>query len=810
MGNGRFKNGRFDMVVVANFLMTANDWTEWERSFKKVSEILYNASEGQMQFGKLFVCDDSIGLSIADAILYPDGDPSYSSGSFGHPGAAIHLMPYVKRQVLTVLHEMGHHVWDLGDEYCGPYFFDEIDKTDPAPDRRTIPIANTGRADNELSDLGAKALLMFGSQYERRNVIANTATTVTVDIDFSDLPTNSDHDWVMYQTDAECSQVAQSNYCIMERSRSAAGYFDAAGNWIDVTHPVTEFCAASNHDPDEDTQQEANHGKSCWEVIQEQPGFSSLTVPDPAGAGPTAGWIEPEWVVLDKQPRFALVLDRSGSMSTGHKMADAQHGAIYWLEFYALGNDLLTIIWYDHAIDRILDLTPVSTLPNLDTEINAINALMPRGSTNIRDGLYEALDQIETPATRAAVQAVLLLTDGKHNTPYGSQATEVLPAFQERGTRIYTLGVGDAYAVNMDVLDQLAADTGANSYAVGDDQPGVIEAAMVEINAEVRGGIITTDPAVFPDSRKSALDEVIAEMTSGKELRRLTLDRLCEILEIKTVEQLVNPSEQIMKRLVAIPIDVEEKCERVTFTLVYPEGYDLWLYLVDPNGKFVNMYSSAIQHVISKSPHEFAIVGKPTAGRWYMIALRPEAGASFRFQAIAGGENRRLQTFGGANPKNCPEAPVRLWASARWGHEMSNLHVTATVAAPDGGSQRLRLDDNRFEEPNSGIYEGYVSVKRPGRYHGTILIENHGDAIIAKPARRLLDQKKNVLSVIAKVPKFVREVPFYFDSGDRPEIKDEECSEGLTEKYEGLRPRPTKLKSAVKRIQKGGKTKRSR
>jgi len=250
MGNGRFKNGKFDMVVVANYAMTAADWTEWERGIKKASEILYNASEGQMQFGKIFVCDESNGLSTADIILYPAGDPSYSSGTFGNAGAALHIMPYVKRQVLTFLHEMGHHVWGLGDESCQPYLYLTVDESSPSPDNVTIPLADTGMADNELSGQDAQALLMFGGLYERRNVIADTATSITVDAAYPDLPTNADGAWVLIQIPAECAAAADQNYCIMERSRSAAGYFDAAGTWHDVPHPVTEYCSASNHDPD--------------------------------------------------------------------------------------------------------------------------------------------------------------------------------------------------------------------------------------------------------------------------------------------------------------------------------------------------------------------------------------------------------------------------------------------------------------------------------------------------------------------------------------------------------------------------------
>src|SRR3954466_4128363 len=120
MGLGRFKNGKFDLVVVANFAMTSTDLTEWQRSFAKASELFWNASEGQVQYGQIFVCDDSVGLDTAEIILHASGDPSYGTfGKFGQAGQALHLMPYVKFQPLTHLHEMGHHVWALGEEYAG-------------------------------------------------------------------------------------------------------------------------------------------------------------------------------------------------------------------------------------------------------------------------------------------------------------------------------------------------------------------------------------------------------------------------------------------------------------------------------------------------------------------------------------------------------------------------------------------------------------------------------------------------------------------------------------------------------------------
>jgi hypothetical protein len=87
MGLGRFKNGKFDLVVVANFAMSATDFTEWRRSFVKASELFWDASEGQVQYGKIFVCDESVGADTAEIILHPSGDPSYAPvGSSAYSG----------------------------------------------------------------------------------------------------------------------------------------------------------------------------------------------------------------------------------------------------------------------------------------------------------------------------------------------------------------------------------------------------------------------------------------------------------------------------------------------------------------------------------------------------------------------------------------------------------------------------------------------------------------------------------------------------------------------------------------------------
>ena len=139
MGTGRSRNGKFDFVVVANFAMTATDVTQWRRSFVKASELFWDASQGQLQYGRIFMCDESVGADSAEVILHADGDPSYGTwGKFGIPGQALHLMPYVKFQVLT-----HHHVWALGEEYAADAVLELIDTSVVPANNATVPLVGS-------------------------------------------------------------------------------------------------------------------------------------------------------------------------------------------------------------------------------------------------------------------------------------------------------------------------------------------------------------------------------------------------------------------------------------------------------------------------------------------------------------------------------------------------------------------------------------------------------------------------------------------------------------------------------------------
>jgi hypothetical protein len=507
--------------------------------------------------------------------------------------------------------------------------------------------------------------------------------------------------------------------------------------------------------------------------------------------------------VLDKQPRFAVVYDRSGSMSAGNKMADAHHGATYWLEFCSLANDLLTVVGYDHLVDTVIPLSQISTLGSLTNEIAAIEALGPRGATNIRDGLFEARSQIIGPPTRAAVQVALLLTDGIHNTPTGSSPTEVLTSFQEDGIRIYALGVGAASAVDMTPLDALAAGTGGRSYAVGDNQPGQIEAAMIEINAEVRGGIITTSPILFPDSRSSGIDKLLAPVVGdkGKQVPAEKRPKLGEILKagrIATIDRVrVRRGRTPHPRMVAIPVDVEDGTGRASFATAHPDSTDIWLYLVDPVGNVVDPSDPRVHQVVSSAPHEFIVVDGPMPGRWYLVAIRVTPGPATTARFVAGGENPSLQVVGSATASVPSGSPVALHASARWLHQLTGLRVTAVVRDPLGGTRTVVLTDDGVPHNGTGQFEAVVMPTVDGRYEGIITVEHLGGATIADAATLMLHSEQADLSTEVKAPRFVRQIPFSFEVGKVDRINDEEDVNKWEAPVRRVKPEPDrKLVSA--------------
>ncbi len=107
---------------------------------------------------------------------------------------------------------------------------------------------------------------------------------------------------------------------------------------------------------------------------------------------------------------LALVIDRSGSMA-GRKLSHARKAARF-LAQQLTGRDRLAIVSFD---DEVTVNVPSSPAGNPQPFLEAINRIHSGGSTALFDGWLEGAKQVAAHLDPAALNRVLLLSDGQAN-----------------------------------------------------------------------------------------------------------------------------------------------------------------------------------------------------------------------------------------------------------------------------------------------------------------------------------------------------------------------------------------------------------
>lgn len=709
MGIGRYKNGKFDLILSIRHNADTTRIQQWERSFRRASEILYDSTDGQMQFGKLYVANNSAGTDEADAHLMDPEGTSFATGAgvLGTPGQHMELKSDEKNKPFIIAHEFAHYGLGVYDEYSGP----------------------------------------GGS--------------------------------------AECTGDPAGDACILE-----SGYWD--GDQIDdsgvlTVGRVSEFCTADNHDPDNDTYQESLNSEACWDTIKSL--YPTVTVPTGMPDAPVPAGHEPvDWILLNSTPRFALVLDRSGSMSASNAIEGVRYGADYWINFLAQTSDELSIVAYNHGQDVILPLSLVSSIPDLTPTLTAIGGITPTGNTNIGGALQEGSDQIMSLGDQAATQVVVLFSDGLHNT--GMPPEDVLEGVIDSGIRVYTVGFGPG--ADQLRLQQIAEDTGGRFEQI-DEDPGIPDAELeirnylIEISGEVRdgSGIVTMAPAMLPEPERNERAGLLENIRL-----RYTND---DLKTIKKIPYSFRPSFGGFDHRAYI----EDGSRRAIFIVSYKLGTVVQFYLVRPDGSVVD--PSTDQNVVfvnlTRSPYALYVVDSPDPGFWTMRVRRGQASGTIPFKVFAFSENPSIFTsvHGAQSVINVGDS-VHLTAQASFISPLTHLRpITARVLPGDWVSQRgplkrlpsvrlrerfLRIDSKGqpCQDPSklgNGSYEGQLKFDNPGSYTVEIVLANSGEAKHALP----ITEKTRPGEKEARLPEppvFIRTRRFQVHVGPLPTGKDVE------------------------------------
>lgn len=169
-----------------------------------------------------------------------------------------------------------------------------------------------------------------------------------------------------------------------------------------------------------------------------------------------------------KRPRLniGIALDRSGSMD-GAKMQHAREAAKYCVD-QLLPTDIFSAVIFDDQVDVLFTAQQVSDRKMFKKGIDRIEA---RNSTALHEGWVQARRQVSERFDSAAINRVLLITDGQANVGETnadrivSQAREVA---DQKGITTTTIGIGSDF--NEDLLMPMAEAGRGNAWHVREPQ----------------------------------------------------------------------------------------------------------------------------------------------------------------------------------------------------------------------------------------------------------------------------------------------------------------------------------------------------
>ncbi|HAR45488.1 MAG TPA: VWA domain-containing protein [Nitrospiraceae bacterium] len=153
---------------------------------------------------------------------------------------------------------------------------------------------------------------------------------------------------------------------------------------------------------------------------------------------------------------FGLVLDRSGSMD-GEKMDNLKE-AVGYVADHLSDNDLVSVTIFDDQVETVI---PNQAAKNRSDIKNKVAKVIPRGGTQISDGLRAGLAEVKKGHSASRVNRVLLLTDGQT----WDDEDACLRLAEEAGKQnvaITTIGIGDEW--NEKLLLQIAEKSQGNSH----------------------------------------------------------------------------------------------------------------------------------------------------------------------------------------------------------------------------------------------------------------------------------------------------------------------------------------------------------
>lgn len=197
---------------------------------------------------------------------------------------------------------------------------------------------------------------------------------------------------------------------------------------------------------------------------------------------------------------LSLVLDRSGSMQ-GEKMRQAKEAAKYCVD-QLLHTDRIGSVIFDDHVDVLI---PSQTVENREMLKRAINSVHTAGSTALHEAWVRGGLQVSEHLDPAAINRVLLITDGQANVGETDTDSIVSQAgrLAENCVSTSTIGIGEDF--NEDLLMPMAEAGQGNAWHVQEPQDMVrifeteLQGLVSQFGSSVTLGIKTANGVKVAD-----------------------------------------------------------------------------------------------------------------------------------------------------------------------------------------------------------------------------------------------------------------------------------------------------------------------
>lgn len=431
-----FKDGKFDLVVMISEKEKENLTlvTRIEDEMKAASKYLWDATGKQHRFGTVTILIPKDWSDQKDYQPLKDetkksADIEIGSHIKGASASGKKISISASTSILkgngrVTIHEFGHAVYGLWDEYCDYQY----------------KVVKGKRNRYQIFKKGGKWL----------------KCTAKVD------------------SETNKAEVIQGKpYHFTKRNTNGE---TASIMWVQWENSIVDFCDDQNHNSSVQTKQQRLHGESCQETMEKGKYSFKRT------GGKTIPYTPPT-IIKVKQSDLSntvLVIDRSGSMQ-GSPLQVAKSSAGKHVQLTEKDNYIGVVSFSTNAgVTKKLTKITDSSKAGIQRAINGISA---DGWTSIGAGLLKGINQVESNNDPKYRKIIVVFTDGEENRP--PYINSVRGIIKSKGIKVHGIGIGNIGSSNAS-LRSLCADVGGVYQTVNDysDLPKVFNDIYGRVNPD--------------------------------------------------------------------------------------------------------------------------------------------------------------------------------------------------------------------------------------------------------------------------------------------------------------------------------------